>query len=120
MKNLFSILCMVLFLVSCSEEREVSLLQDMGGLKFEPNHEKPFTGKYIVYWDEGQGTKKEEETYEGGKLEGLTTLWYENGQPMIQGNIKKGKKEGIWTHWDEMGEVAKIELYKNGGLVQTR
>jgi len=49
MKNVFSILCLVLFVVSCSEEREVDFLQDRGGLKYEINEEEGFTGKYVVY-----------------------------------------------------------------------
>ena len=62
MKNVFSILCMVLLLASCSEkeEGEVIHLQERNGLMFESNREKPFTGKYIEYSVFGQEKKRAE------------------------------------------------------------
>ena len=89
MKNTILILISLLFLTGCMEEKEVSSLQDRGGIKYEINQEEPFTGKYVKYYDNGQ--KKVEKHYKDGKLDGLWTHWYENGQKRSVDNYKDGE-----------------------------
>jgi antitoxin component YwqK of YwqJK toxin-antitoxin module len=140
MKNVFSILCLVLFLTSCSEkqEGEVIHLQERKGLMFESNQEKPFTGKYIEYSVFGQEKKRAEKNYKDGKRNGLSTLWYEsgqmqskanytggkqngletvwymNGQKGAEGNYKDGKRDGLWMEWHTNGPKWKVINYKGG------
>jgi len=64
MKNIFYIVCLVLFLVSSIDAREVSQLVERNGLMYEPNKEEPYTGRYVTY--------------------------YENGQKKGEGNVKEG------------------------------
>jgi antitoxin component YwqK of YwqJK toxin-antitoxin module len=140
MKNVLSILCLVLFVVSCSEEREVDFLQNRGGLKYEINEEDGFTGKYVVYWSNGEkkreyhyedgkrnglftewrrnGQKEWEKNYKDGKEDGLDTSWYENGQKKKKWNYKDDKSDGLWTSWSKNGNVTKTVTYKNGVLVK--
>jgi len=142
MKNIFYIVCLVLFLVSSIDAREVSQLEKRNGLSYEPNKEEPFTGKYVTYWDDGHGQKKREGTIKEGKLDGLWTYWYENGQKKgeinhkegyfdglwtgwyengqkgRERNYKEGKLDGLWTDWDENGNVTKTKTYSNGELVE--
>jgi hypothetical protein len=54
MKNIFYIVCLVFFLFSCADEREISYLQDRNGVMYQPNQEKPFTGKFGTYYENGQ------------------------------------------------------------------
>jgi len=51
MKNTILILISLLFLTGC--EKEVTSLQDRGGIKYEVNSEVGFTGKYVEYYDKG-------------------------------------------------------------------
>jgi len=72
--------------------KEISSLVERNGLMYEPNQDKPFTGKYVTY--------------------------YENGQKKQEGNYKEGKKDGLWTSWDKNGNIIKTATYSNGELVE--
>jgi len=54
MKNIIYIVCLVLFLVSSINAREVSQLEERDGLMYEPNKEEPYTGKLVTYYENGQ------------------------------------------------------------------
>jgi len=116
MKNVFSILCMVLFLASCSEkeEGEVIHLQERNGLMFESNQEEPFTGKYIEYSVFGQEKKRAEKNYKDGKRDGFSTLWYESGQMQSKATYKGGKQNGIETVWYMNGQKGSEGNYTDG------
>ena len=94
MKNVIYFTLSLVFLTGFTGEKVVTDLQDRGGVKYEKNTEEPFTGKYMKYYGDGQ--KKLEENYKGGKLEGFSTGWFENGQKHWEGNYKDGKKDGHW------------------------
>ncbi len=51
-----------------------------------------------------------------GKLHGLVTIWYENGQKLVEGTCKNGKGDGRWTRWHKNGQKAVEVTYKNGEL----
>ena len=51
MKNLIYIACLVLFLVSSIDAREVFQLEERNGLTYEPNKEEPYTGKDVNYYE---------------------------------------------------------------------
>ena len=42
-----------------------------------------------------------------GKMHGLYTNWYKNGQKKEEGNYKDGKRDGLWTTWFEGGNKEK-------------
>ncbi len=92
MKNIIYIVCLVLFLVSSINAREVSQLEERDGVMYELNKEEPFTGRHVTY--------------------------YENGQKESDGNYKEGKADGLWTYWDKDGNITKTETYSNGELVK--
>ena len=136
MRNTILILISLLFLTGC--EKEVTSLQDRGGVKYEINSEEGFTGRLVKKYEDGQ--KKLEEHYKDGELDGLWTSWnengqkiyevnyknerleglgikwYENGQKEEERNYKNGKLEGLWTSWYENGQKEVEENYKNGKL----
>jgi hypothetical protein len=56
-----------------------------------PNKTKPFSGKNLCK--------------------------YENGQNKSKGKIKKGKKNEIWTEWEENGQI-KLEITYNLGQIE--
>ena len=76
MKNIFYIVCLSFFLVSSIDAREVSQLEERNGLTYEPNKEKPFTGKYVTYFENGK--KEKEGNYKEGEVDGLCGLRMDN------------------------------------------
>ena len=47
---------------------KIPSLKERDGLMFEPKQKNPFTGKYVIYWNDRDEQKKE----------GLMTVWYEH------------------------------------------
>ncbi|MFC1851071.1 toxin-antitoxin system YwqK family antitoxin [candidate division CSSED10-310 bacterium] len=74
---------------------------------------------------------------------GRWTMWYRNGQKLLEGRYNNGLEVGTWTHWrmngvklyiaeyergraeglriqyDQKGDISTIELYKDGSCVST-
>jgi antitoxin component YwqK of YwqJK toxin-antitoxin module len=100
------------------KERIAAVLVYKDDIAFMPNEDKPFTGKYELYYP--NGNKKIERNYLEGKHSGLSIFWYENGQKDVEGNFKDGYKNGLFTLWDESGNKISENNYINGhenGLV---
>jgi len=110
MKNTILILISLMFLTGC--EKEVTSLQDRGGVKYEVNSEVGFTGKYVEYSENGQ--KKLENHYKNGKLDGLSTFWHESGDKQWEGYFRDGKKEGFVSGWYENGQRIFEGNYRDG------
>ena len=47
--------------------------------------------------------KMSEETYRNGVEHGLSTSWWENGSKFQEGIYCDGEKVGIWTEWNSSG-----------------
>jgi len=74
-----------------TEDKIVSLNDFKEDRKFLDLDGKPYTGFYTNYYDrvnDQQGYF--EEYYKDGKLNGLSTCWYENGQIEGEGFFKDG------------------------------
>ena len=101
-----------------SEERVVDYLQDRNGVRYEVNADKPFTGKYVTYYDDGQ--KKSEANYKDGKAYGLITTWHNNGQKDTELTLtfKDGKEHALVTAWRENGQKKLEIIFKNGEVVE--
>lgn len=54
---------------------------------------------------------------EQGEMLYARTVEYENGQPRMEGEWKRGKKHGTWIYYDEEGNVVKSEQYRRGKLI---
>ena len=90
---------------------------ERGGLIYLPNKTKPFSGKNLCKYANGQNKSKGK--IKDGKKNDIWTEWYENGQIQNEGNYIDGKKDSQWTWWYENG-LLKIESnYKNGKLSST-
>jgi antitoxin component YwqK of YwqJK toxin-antitoxin module len=61
---------------------------------------------YLVVFYVWRRMMKEEGTCKDGKLNGKSTVWYENGQKKVEGTRKDGKLIVV-TWWDEDGNVIK-------------
>ncbi len=72
-------------------------LELKGGIRYETGQEKPFSGKAIDFYENGQ--KKLEYRFKEGRHHGISSFWYPNGQKAvhkiyIEGVPVDGKK---WT-----------------------
>ena len=54
--------------------------------------------------------------YKDGKLDGICTNYWNNGQQMDSGRYELGLQVGLWKHWYENGELRKKYNYKDGKL----
>jgi len=137
--RLMSLVAVVLlFGLSCSE-REINSenLQQRGDeLYYAVNEEKPYSGKVVETYENGQ--KRVERTFKNGKLHGLSTTWdsdgqknteisykdgyksghyrewHYNGQQRMEGAYKDGKEDGRWVFWYANGQQEKEGAYKDG------
>ncbi len=80
MKKLLILLFSIL--ISFNSYGETICVENAGyinGIIYLPNETKPFTGKNLCK--------------------------YENGQKQTEGNYKDGKLDGKWTYWNENGHI---------------
>ena len=87
--------------------------RDGGGLKtvYYQNNE-PYSGwaKTMSDSEYGKGLTQ----FKDGKISGLYTTWYENGQKKDELTCKDGQLDGLWTRWYENGQKSSEETYKDG------
>ena len=141
MKNFYPTLFVsFLLLFNTAIAKEVSELLENNGRMYEPDHEEPYTGKYVIYYESGQkryegnfvsgkmegkqikwhenGQMSYEANFKYGKQQGPYIFWYENGQKSYEANYKKGKEDGIVTSWDREGNITKTEILENGKVIK--
>ena len=141
MKNFYITLFLPFALLfNTSMAKEVSELLENNGRMYEPGHEEPYTGKYLIYFESGQkryegnfvsgkmegkqikwhenGQMSYEANFKYGKQQGPYIFWYENGQKSYEANYKKGKEDGIVTSWDREGNITKTEILENGKVIK--
>ncbi len=119
-----------------------SKLVKRGQFAYEVNSEKPFTGKMIEHFVDGQAEgevefrdgephgestvwylnrqKAAEGQYRHGKMEGEWTFWYDTGHKREEGEYRDGKKHGKWLSWDEEGGKQAEREYENGKMVKEK
>jgi len=100
MKHTLLIITALMLIVGCSKTIDVDKLVERGGLHYEVNSDKPFSGEVFSLYENGQ--KEGEATFKDGELDGLSTTWYENGQKWLEGTYKDGK-EISKECWDKDG-----------------
>lgn len=70
-------------------------------------------GPWRVWWENGQ--PRVEGTYNNDVPTGKYTWWYANGQKQMEGEYDaNGKQQGDWVWWHENGIKAILGKYRNG------
>ena len=64
--------------------------------------------------------KKLKSNSKDGKLDGLFTEWYEDGQKKSEGNFKNGKPDLLVEVWHENGQKLREARYKNGVVISEK
>ena len=70
-------------------------------------------GEHITYWP-GTNIIGERHNYKNGKLNGLSTHYYETGEKLVEGNNKEGFIDGKITIYSKKGIIIDEINYKNG------
>ena len=114
MKKLYPtfIILLLFFLVGCSRPFDDGSLIDRGGVKYEQDSQKPYSGKVVSLYK--NGAKKLKGSYKEGKEDGLWTSWYENGQKSSEGNYEYGEYHGLHTTWYINGQRRFEGNYRHG------
>ena len=125
-----------------SQAKSVFQLRGLPGkeLFFLPNDRRPYTGwlrdlekdGMKTIWEVRDGLRDgsshfvdakkiiRTENYSVGRLDGLTTEWYENGQKKLEVVFRNGLKDGMESEWFENGQVKNeyeyVGDFKNGSF----
>jgi antitoxin component YwqK of YwqJK toxin-antitoxin module len=94
--------------------------QLIGGSKYILGEVKDgkVSGLGTKWYENGQ--KESEETFKDGKRDGLGTWWYENGQKKSEGKFEDDKKDGLWKSYYDNGQLKYEWNYKEGELISQK
>jgi len=109
MKQLFVLIFMALTFVCKGQTEQVynpEEVMELNDLLYKKKDTTLITGKVLAYDVTGKKIIAEV-NYKEGKEEGMTKLWYENGQSQLEANIKEGQLDGISRGWFENGQLEK-------------
>lgn len=81
-------------------------------LFYAPNSRTPYTGWSKSLYSSGQVCGLIQ--YKDGKLHGLRTYWYENGEKNEECNFKDGKLHGLYSEWLKDGSINAQSEYQDG------
>lgn len=113
MKKSLVLLSLVILLFGCGgmKEVDISKKEEKNGIVYVENQKKPFTGKIISKYENGQ--IKMESQYKDGKLEGTVKEYYEDGQVHNEWNYKDNHLDGEQRKYYENGQLSTEKYYKD-------
>ena len=136
MKKSFILTLFFISFLGNTQEIDTKNIEQRDGIFYEKGKEKPFTGKGITYFENGNKfisnvykkgviNGKNEFWYMSGKKQvevmivnnyrnGILTAWYENGMKLTQGEYKNGKEEGEHIWWFENGNIKEKGSFSSG------
>lgn len=73
---------------------------------------------HVIFRKNGNKLRKlKVDNFKDGKIHGLSTEWYENGQKSLECNFKDGKQDGSWIQWHEDGTESLRATYEDDNQV---
>ena len=113
MLRIIIVLILILLLFSCSK-RDIpdSEIVRKDGLVYTKSDIDPYTGK--VHGEYGSHGIKYSDSYSAGKLHGLSTSYYENGEKMGEKIYENGEKHGSFITYYENGRKRSKKVYHEG------
>lgn len=91
-----------------------SFVQDRTGIKFEVNHDEPYTGWVVGFYQNRQ--KRIESQYKAGRLDGAEITWFDNGQKSSESQHTNGVAHGLRSAWYRTGNIQQESRYASGKL----
>ena len=83
------------------EAVEGDSIEERDGLYFQTNESEPHSGWTKKMYDSGQVQALAR--FKDGKMDGLVTLWHENGQKLGEATLKDGEEVSA-KYWNSKGE----------------
>lgn len=115
MKKLLLLIFSIILLSSCyDKEREIDISkkQERNGIVYIINESKPYYGKILRKYDNGQILLLM--SYKNGKLDGKYVHFYRNGQIYIDSEYKDGKLNGSYKKYHYTGQIVLEINYVSG------
>ncbi len=100
-------------LVEAVEKGETLELRDDGNY-YKKDQQTTYAG--WVKQVSPEGRVRSLEKMEGGRKNGLSLQWHQNGKRSLEGNFNDNKSDGSWIGWHENGEKAGERNYRDGVL----
>ena len=111
----------VLLILGCGKVVEESELNLRDGKFYPINSDKPYSGKIVSYYENGQ--IESSKNYKGGLLDGLSEWYLKNGRLKFSLNYKveeffreDGTLEQLHTYENE--ELSKVEFFREDGTLE--
>jgi|GEM_PF-656017 antitoxin component YwqK of YwqJK toxin-antitoxin module len=120
MRYLFTIIVLLLgvsVLSSCKKSIDIKQMQSRGGLAYEEDAEKPYSGEVLEYYDDDDKKIKSKVYFKDGKFDGVCLFYHENGQLSEEDKYVNGKQLESKNYFDNgqiLGEVA----YSDGKIIK--
>ena len=91
------------------------LIQSQEGLIYHDKSKTPFTGKATEHFpfQLANPPLKVTRHFKEGKIHGLTTWYFNDGNKRLEMSFHEGRKEGLATNWYKTGEVQWKRTFKN-------
>ena len=117
--NMTAIALLALVLLGgCSKTVEWDHIQKRGEIFYLVNDPNPYSGKAILWYENGQkhenGQKRLETDFVDGLRHGKQIDWYENGQKQQEDDYVTGLQNGKSISWSENGHKQQEVNYKYG------
>jgi antitoxin component YwqK of YwqJK toxin-antitoxin module len=132
----------IVIISGCEKTIDSQELEWKNGIFYKINDSKPYSGKMITYWKNGnvsrEGELKEGKyhgehklfyksgnideviTYKDGEGHGKHEVWYENGNKRLETTKIKGHiNDGKYKSWYENGQLFVDGIYKDNKLVSS-
>ena len=115
MKKIF-LTALIFLLVSCSvPEVPMDSLVERNGIIYQVNSDKPYSGKAISYYVNGQPDVIY--TYQKGKI-AQAEVYYKNGQLERIETFKNEKRDNLEAFWENGTPMFKEAYDKNGKIIE--
>ena len=117
MKELLKISLVAVMITSCScHEVFISEKDLQNDIFYLADQLKPYSGVCFTRFKEKDQIRAKR-TYKEGTMNGITVLYYPNGQVNKKGQYRKGKYHGKWEGWYKDGTKS-FEIHHNHGKLQ--
>ena len=118
MKRTILFITSLVLIVGCSKPLDDESLIDRGGVKYQQDSQKPYSGKVFSLY--GNGQKEFEGSYKDGKRDGLWFWLDDIGQKYKEETYKDGELDGLWTYWNYDGQKIRENTYKDDELISSK
>lgn len=84
-------------------------------LWYKVSDDVPYTGEVSQPY-EGSDQEESNTRFSGGKIDGVTVVWYEDGTKKSEINFADGERDGLASFWREDGSLRTRILYREGKI----